>query len=86
MKTTGALELTPIDNNPQRRRRPAKAHMVFVFGPTVTSALAMKARVVLEIDGLEVRNFGERDDIPVQVLDATSVTGASSVLEHELFF
>ena len=39
--------------------------MMFVLGPTITSAPAMRGRVVLEIDGLEVRNFGERDDVPL---------------------
>ena len=50
---------------PQRRRRPAKTHIVFVLGSTIATATAMKARVVLEIDGLEVRRLGERDDLPV---------------------
>lgn len=52
---------------PQRRRKPAKVHILFVLGPTIMSAPAMRARVLLEIDGLEVRQFGERDDVPLQL-------------------
>ena len=37
-----------------------KVHLVFVVGPSVTSASAARARVVLEICGLEVKVLGER--------------------------
>lgn len=42
------------------RRRPGRAQLVFVLGPSVTSVLAARARVLFDVDGLDVRIWGER--------------------------
>lgn len=41
-----------------------KVHIAFVIGPSVTSASAARARVVLEICGLEVKVWGECTSLP----------------------
>ncbi len=47
---------------PIRRRRPATVHMMFVLGPSVSSPSAARARVLLEVEGFDVRVWGERSD------------------------
>ncbi|KAF8580524.1 hypothetical protein K439DRAFT_298359 [Ramaria rubella] len=42
------------------RRHPAKVHVLFVLGPSPSAA---KARVLLELDGLRVERFGEREHL-----------------------
>ncbi|TDL18428.1 hypothetical protein BD410DRAFT_822410 [Rickenella mellea] len=49
-------------DSPRLSRPPATAHLLFMLGPSATAVNAAKARVLLEVAGLDVKVFGERDD------------------------